>query len=255
MPQDKVFGRPSAPGRFCLPDAGAAGLGAHRARSHQHRRAPAERGMAVHPPLQPARGGAGIDHAVVRLGCSTSWTRRRPGVTPVPLPKAYAPAHGVVVPKHEAQALLAYLLSLKQPALPDERNGAQDRTSAVRAACRTPATAAPQARSRRRGRRPPPAVTMPPRASSCSPPIARPAIRTLAKVCPALSRRSRAMPRSTMRIRPRISTPCCSALQGATSAASNTRARCRHLAARSAMPTSPTSSITSAAPGAITASR
>jgi cytochrome c oxidase cbb3-type subunit 2 len=40
------------------------------------------------------------------------------GVSPVPLPKAYAPEHGVVVPKHEAQALLAYLLSLKQPPLP-----------------------------------------------------------------------------------------------------------------------------------------
>jgi cytochrome c oxidase cbb3-type subunit 2 len=46
-------------------------------------------------------------------------------VTPVALPKAYAPAAGVVVPTHEAQALLAYLLSLKQPALPgyDAQNG------------------------------------------------------------------------------------------------------------------------------------
>ena len=42
-----------------------------------------------------------------------------PGVTPVPLPKAYASAHGVVVPGHQAEALVAYLLSLKQPALPD----------------------------------------------------------------------------------------------------------------------------------------
>jgi cytochrome c oxidase cbb3-type subunit II len=33
----------------------------------------------------------------------------------VPLPKAYAPAHGVVVPTHEAEALIAYLASLKQP--------------------------------------------------------------------------------------------------------------------------------------------
>jgi cytochrome c oxidase cbb3-type subunit 2 len=35
----------------------------------------------------------------------------------VPLPKAYAPAHGVVIPTHKAQALIAYLASLKQPAL------------------------------------------------------------------------------------------------------------------------------------------
>lgn len=39
------------------------------------------------------------------------------GVSPVPLPKAYAPAHGVVVPSHQAQALIAYLASLKQPEL------------------------------------------------------------------------------------------------------------------------------------------
>jgi cytochrome c oxidase cbb3-type subunit II len=37
------------------------------------------------------------------------------GVSPVPLPRAYAPAHGVVVPTREAQALIAYLAALKQP--------------------------------------------------------------------------------------------------------------------------------------------
>jgi cytochrome c oxidase cbb3-type subunit 2 len=40
-----------------------------------------------------------------------------PGLTPVPLPKPYAPTQGVVVPTLEAQALVAYLLALKQPAL------------------------------------------------------------------------------------------------------------------------------------------
>jgi cytochrome c oxidase cbb3-type subunit II len=39
------------------------------------------------------------------------------GVTAVPLPNAYAPAHGVVVPTHRAEALVAYLASLKQPPL------------------------------------------------------------------------------------------------------------------------------------------
>ena len=39
------------------------------------------------------------------------------GVTAVPLPKAYAPARGVVVPTHRAEALIAYLASLKQPPL------------------------------------------------------------------------------------------------------------------------------------------
>jgi cytochrome c oxidase cbb3-type subunit II len=37
------------------------------------------------------------------------------GVSPVPLPRAYAPAHGVVVPTRDAEALIAYLAALKQP--------------------------------------------------------------------------------------------------------------------------------------------
>jgi cytochrome c oxidase cbb3-type subunit 2 len=41
------------------------------------------------------------------------------GVTAVPLPKAYAPARGVVVPTHRAEALIAYLASLKQPPFPE----------------------------------------------------------------------------------------------------------------------------------------
>jgi cytochrome c oxidase cbb3-type subunit 2 len=40
------------------------------------------------------------------------------GVSPVPLPKEFAPSRGVVVPTDKAEALLAYLMSLKQPALP-----------------------------------------------------------------------------------------------------------------------------------------
>jgi cytochrome c oxidase cbb3-type subunit 2 len=39
------------------------------------------------------------------------------GVTAVPLPKGYAPAHGVLVPTHNAEALIAYLASLKQSPL------------------------------------------------------------------------------------------------------------------------------------------
>ncbi|MDE2069737.1 MAG: cytochrome c [Gammaproteobacteria bacterium] len=41
-----------------------------------------------------------------------------PGVTPVALPPAYAPKHGVVIPTQKAVALVAYLLSLKQPPIP-----------------------------------------------------------------------------------------------------------------------------------------
>jgi cytochrome c oxidase cbb3-type subunit 2 len=41
------------------------------------------------------------------------------GATAVPLPKAYSPPRGVVVPTHRAEALIAYLASLKQPLLPE----------------------------------------------------------------------------------------------------------------------------------------
>jgi cytochrome c oxidase cbb3-type subunit II len=40
------------------------------------------------------------------------------GVAAVPVPPQFAPAHGVVVPGPKARALVAYLLALKQPALP-----------------------------------------------------------------------------------------------------------------------------------------
>jgi cytochrome c oxidase cbb3-type subunit 2 len=42
----------------------------------------------------------------------------------VPLPEAYAPAQGIVVPGRKAEALVTYLLSLKQPALPAVSNDA-----------------------------------------------------------------------------------------------------------------------------------
>jgi cytochrome c oxidase cbb3-type subunit 2 len=45
-----------------------------------------------------------------------------PGVAPVVLPTAYAPARGVVVPTRDAQALIAYLLALKQAPFPGEEN-------------------------------------------------------------------------------------------------------------------------------------
>jgi cytochrome c oxidase cbb3-type subunit 2 len=51
------------------------------------------------------------------------------GTTPVPLPKGYAPVRGVVMPEHRAEALVAYLLALKQPALPD--TGSPDSGSAM----------------------------------------------------------------------------------------------------------------------------
>lgn len=43
------------------------------------------------------------------------------GTMTVPIPKQYAPQHGVVVPTHKARALVAYLLSRKQVPLQDAK--------------------------------------------------------------------------------------------------------------------------------------
>lgn len=60
------------------------------------------------------------------------------GEQAVPVPKAFAPAHGVVVPTQDAKALVAYLLSLKQSALP----GAKRAGAGTAQAAAAPASAA-----------------------------------------------------------------------------------------------------------------
>jgi cytochrome c oxidase cbb3-type subunit 2 len=56
------------------------------------------------------------------------------GVSPVPLPRAYAPAHGVVVPTRDAEALIAYLAALKQPPWAGSAGAAAGTASAATAA-------------------------------------------------------------------------------------------------------------------------
>jgi len=118
LPQDKIFGRASAPGDFAYqtpellgsertgPDLTNAGV-----------RQPSTVWQFIH--LYNPR--AVVPESIMP---AFDWmfkvVEQAPaGTTPVPLPKAYAPAKGVVVPAHQAEALVAYLLSLKQPALPD----------------------------------------------------------------------------------------------------------------------------------------
>jgi len=117
LPQDKIFGRPSAPGDFAYqtpellgsertgPDLTNAGV-----------RQPSTVWQYIH--LYNPR--AVVPESIMP---AFDWMFKvvdpaPPGTTLVPLPKAYAPAHGVVVPDHQGEALVAYLLSLKQPALP-----------------------------------------------------------------------------------------------------------------------------------------
>lgn len=119
LPQDKIYGRPSAPGDFAYqtpellgsertgPDLTNIGVRQPSAVwQYMHLYNPR---TVVPDSIMPAFDWMFdvVDHAP-------------PGVTPIALPNAYAPAAGVVVPSREAQALLAYLLSLKQPALPGD---------------------------------------------------------------------------------------------------------------------------------------
>ncbi len=168
-------------------------------------------------------------------------------MTPVPLPKTYAPTHGVVVPRHDAQALIAYLAGAETAPLPWRRGRHRSRRQAWRA--RRPRANPPAVPAAA----PLPAVTMRPRARRCSPPRARLPSgqrRGSARSLPLAQGRRR---RSTRPTRRSISRSCCTDCRAPTSAASSTPVQCRRSAPRSAMPKSPISSITSAVPGATTA--
>jgi cytochrome c oxidase cbb3-type subunit II len=114
LDEDKVFGRASAPGdfKYQTPEL----LGSERTGPDLTNigvRQPSSVWQYIH--LYNPR--AVVPESIMP---SFEWLfdvvgQAPPGVTPVPLPKSYAPAHGVVVPAHAADALVAYLASLKQP--------------------------------------------------------------------------------------------------------------------------------------------
>ena len=123
LPQDKVFGRPSAAGDFTYQTPELLG---------SERTGPDLTNIGVRQPsavwqyIHLFNPRAVVPESIMP---SFSWMfdvvdKAPAGVTPVPLPKAFAPAHGVVVPSSEAQALLAYLMSLKQTAWPANKTAA-----------------------------------------------------------------------------------------------------------------------------------
>jgi cytochrome c oxidase cbb3-type subunit II len=122
LPQDKVFGRPSAPGDFTYQTPEL--LGSERTGpdlTSIGQRQPSTVWHFIH--LYNPR--AVVPQSIMP---AFEWMfqvvdQPQPGVIPVALPKIYAPAHGVVVPTHAADALVAYLLALKQPALPGGEGG------------------------------------------------------------------------------------------------------------------------------------
>lgn len=140
LAQDRIFGRPSAPGDFAYQTPEL--LGSERTGPDLTNigvRQSSEVWQYIH--LYNPR--AVVPESVMP---AFDWMfqvvdKAPAGVTAIALPKAFAPPDGVVVPSPDAQALLAYLLSLKQPALPgDAANGAG--ASAVAAATTAEASAA-----------------------------------------------------------------------------------------------------------------
>ena len=130
LAQDKVFGRPSAPGDFAYQTPEL--LGSERTGpdlSNIGARQPSEVWQYIH--LYNPR--AVVAESVMP---SFDWLfdvvdKAPAGATAVPLPQSHAPASGVVVPSHDAQALLAYLLSLKQPEFPGGTGGAGEAIASV----------------------------------------------------------------------------------------------------------------------------
>ena len=116
LAQDKVFGRPSAPGdfKYQTPEL----LGSQRT-GPDLTNIGTRQSSAVWQYIHLYDPRAVVPESVMP---SFKWLfsvvdRAPADVTAVPLPNTYAPAHGVVIPTHEAQALIAYLASLKQPPL------------------------------------------------------------------------------------------------------------------------------------------
>jgi cytochrome c oxidase cbb3-type subunit 2 len=115
--EDKVFGRPSAPGDFAYQTPEL--LGSERTGpdlSNVGNTKPGDVWQYIH--LYDPR-------AVVPESIMPNFRflfrvvdRVPPGETAVPVPAAFAPRHGKVIPTQKAKALVAYLLSLKQAPIP-----------------------------------------------------------------------------------------------------------------------------------------
>lgn len=141
LAQDKVFGRPSAPGDFAYQTPEL--LGSERT-GPDLTNIGARQPNAVWQYIHLYNPRAVVPQSIMP---SFSWLfeivdKAPSGVTPIPVPKAYAPAHGVVIPSHQAQALLAYLMSLKQTPWPENSEAANSHAAVSPAPARAPTSAA-----------------------------------------------------------------------------------------------------------------
>lgn len=122
LDQDRVFGRPSAPGDFVYQTPEL--LGSERTGpdlTNVGVRQPSEVWQYLHlynPRLVVP------ESIMPSFGWMFSVVDKVPaGLAAVPLPAGSGPAHGVVIPTQQAKALIAYVLSLKQPVLPGAMKG------------------------------------------------------------------------------------------------------------------------------------
>ena len=139
LEQDKVFGPPSAPGDFTFQTPELLG---------SERTGPDLTNIGVRQPssvwqyIHLYNPRAVVPESIMP---SFNWMfaileHAPAGAIPVPLPKSYAPTFGVVIPTHRAEALIAYLAALKQPALPQAAdNGGESPAGAPAAAKAAPA--------------------------------------------------------------------------------------------------------------------
>jgi len=142
--EDEVFGRPSAPGDFAYQTPEL--LGSERT-GPDLTDVGTRRGSDVWQYMHLYNPRSVVPESIMP---PFSWMfrvvdRAPAGVNPVPIPAGFAPAHGVVIPTHKTQALVAYLLSLKQPPLGSPAsaggNGSAAASSEAAAAAPTVSTA------------------------------------------------------------------------------------------------------------------
>jgi cytochrome c oxidase cbb3-type subunit II len=128
--EDEVFGRPSAPGDFAYQTPEL--LGSERT-GPDLTDVGTRRGSDVWQYMHLYNPRSVVPESIMP---SFSWMfqvvdRAPPGVNPVPIPAGFAPAHGAVIPTQKAQALVAYLLSLKQPPLPSSASAGGENSAAA----------------------------------------------------------------------------------------------------------------------------
>ncbi|MBS0382609.1 MAG: cbb3-type cytochrome c oxidase subunit II [Proteobacteria bacterium] len=142
LPEDKVFGRPSAPGDFAY--ATPEMLGSERTGPDLtdvgNRRGEVWQYMHLYDPRAVSPGSIMPNfkfmfHEVKAVPA---------GVAAVPLPPAFAPKNGdKVIPTQRAEALVAFLMSLKQPAIPGyAMNGGMGGQAVASAPAAAPAASA-----------------------------------------------------------------------------------------------------------------